>query len=170
MNFCNVLIDVLVRYLFCLPFLNYVCEDIHVFSSSRIDNKNNNNGHTCIYSAAPGGGGVVTAIGGCTRCVRTFLFYFILFPFHINHKRPQFVRNTINVSKYIITCINPTELTVFEYNSHIRPNRLSGWVLVPTWPYNEVGLYTFAVSCQPDLCKSRCSIPIFGFESGFVLL
>ena len=35
--------------------------------------------------------------------------------------------------------INPTELAVLRHNSHIRPNRLSGLVPVPTWPDNRGG-------------------------------
>ena len=33
-----------------------------------------------------------------------------------------------------LTCINPTERPVFGHNSHIQPNSLSRWVLVPMWP------------------------------------
>ena len=29
------------------------------------------------------------------------------------------------MAKYIMTCINPTELAVFKHNSHIQPNHLS---------------------------------------------
>ena len=35
------------------------------------------------------------------------------------------------MSKYIIRCINPTEFAVFKHISHIRPNHLSGYMLVP---------------------------------------
>ena len=66
-----------------------------------------------------------------------FLFYFILFIYHTNHKW-QIVTNTM--IKCIITCtLNPTEFAVFEYNSHIHPNSSSGWVQCGR--ITEVGLY-----------------------------
>ena len=53
-----------------------------------------------------------------------FLFYFILYQLC----QGRCVPHTVAVSKYIMTCINPTELAVLiGHNSHIRPNRLSGW-------------------------------------------
>ena len=58
------------------------------------------------------------------------MFYFILSQFYISNNVLQI---TVAMSKYIITCINPIEFAVIRYNSHIRPNRLSGLVLVPTW-------------------------------------
>ena len=63
----------------------------------------------------------------------TFLFHFLLFLFHMNHKIWQFVRNTAAMSRYIIICINAIELAVPERILHVWPNCLSRWMRIPTW-------------------------------------
>ena len=36
-----------------------------------------------------------------------------------------------------LECMRLTELAVFKHNTHIRPNRLSGYVPVLTWPEKQ---------------------------------
>ena len=41
------------------------------------------------------------------------------------------------MSNTLYHVFNPTEFTVFNHISHIRPNHLSGYMPVPMWPDNR---------------------------------